>query len=231
MKLKTLLFPALIFVIVIGCSNGIDYSPEHIAATSGRYLYNQDDVIEVFYQDNTLYLNWRGAEKIKPLALDENTFFVEQIYEKLHFVQHPETKERYLSVLSKEDESEITYDYLKVDDSFKSPSMYLKNKEYDKALGGYIQIQMQDSTSVLINEREFNSLGYKYLSNEEYDDAIAVFKINVVLYPDSDNVYDSLGEAFLKAGDSVQAFENYSKALELNNANRRAKAFVEAYKK
>lgn len=221
----------LLFVIVAGCSNAIDYSPEHIAQTSGRYLYNQDDIIEVFYQDNTLYLNWRGADRIKPLALDENTFFVEQIYEKLHFVQHPQTKERYLSVLSKEDESKITYDYLKVDDNFKSPSMYLKDKEYDKALGGYLQIQIQDSTSILINEREFNSLGYKYLRNEEYTDAIAVFKINVALYPESDNVYDSLGEAFLKAGDSLQAYENYSTALELNNANRRAKAFVEAYKK
>ena len=231
MKIKALLFSLFLFTIVLSCSNTIEYTPEHIAQTSGRYLFNQDELIEVFYENNRLYLKWRGAEKIEPLALDKNTIFVEQMYKKLHFVEHPETKKRYLSVLSKDDENVITYDYLKVDTAYKTPRMYLKSKDYEKAMEGYLEIQKQDSTSVLINERDFNSLGYSLLRDKDYSGAIGVFKINAALYPESANVYDSLGEAYLMQGDSLQAFENYKRTLDFDNGNHRAKKFVEAYKK
>ena len=78
-----------------------------------------------------------------PQLNHENTFFVADMYKKFHFVEHPQTKKRYLSVLDEDNEKIISYDYLKVPDSFKTPSMYLKNKEYDKALLGYLNIQKQ----------------------------------------------------------------------------------------
>ena len=230
-KTKSLLFFIFLIVVVFSCSKNIDYSSEYIEQTSGRYLYNQDEVIDVYYDNGKLFLKWRGAEKIKPVILDKNIFFVVDMYKKLHFVQHPETKKRYLSIISEDNKDQITYDYLKVEDSFRIPSMHLKNKNYDKALAGYLEIQKQDSTSVLINEREFNSLGYKLLREKEYQNAIEVFKMNVVLYPESDNVYDSLADAYLRHGDSLQAFNNYKIALEYNSGNKRAKQYVEAYNK
>ncbi|MEZ4856598.1 MAG: tetratricopeptide repeat protein [Gelidibacter sp.] len=228
---QLLVFSLLSSLLVFSCSKGIHYSAEHIAQTSGRYLYNQDEIIDVYYDDNTLFLKWKGADKIKPVALDANTFFVADMYKKLRFVQNPKTQQRYLGTVSETNDSVVTYDYLKVADTFETPSMYLKDKDYDKALAGYLEIQKQDSTSVFIEERAFNSLGYKLLRAKEFDDAIAVFKINVALYPESDNVYDSLGEAYLKKGDSLNAFDNYKKSLQLNTGNRRAKEFVDYYAK
>jgi len=230
-KTKSLLLFLFLLVVVYSCSKNIDYSAEYIEQTSGRYLYTQDEVLEVYYDKSKLFLKWRGAEKIKTVILDENIFFVADMYKKLHFVQHPETKKRYLSIISKDNKDQITYDYLKLEDSFKIPSMHLKDKNYDKAFAGYLEIQKQDSTSVLINEREFNSLGYKLLRKKEYENAIDVFKMNVTLFPKSDNVYDSLADAYLRNGDSLQAFNNYKKAFEYNNENKRAKQFVEAYNK
>ena len=55
--------------------------------------------------------------------------------------------------------------------------------------------------------------------------------MNVALYPESDNVYDSLADAYLRSGDSLQAFNNYKIALEYNSGNKRAKQYVEAYNK
>jgi tetratricopeptide (TPR) repeat protein len=228
---KLSVFSLFSILLLFSCSKGIHYSPEHIAQTSGRYLYNQDEILDVYYDDNTLFLKWKGADKIKPVALDDNTFFVADMYKKLRFVQNPETKKRYLGIVSETDDSVVTYDYLKVADTFETPSTYLKNKDYDKALAGYLEIQKQDSTSVFIEERAFNSLGYKLLREKEFEDAIAVFKINEALYPESDNVYDSLGEAYLKKGDSLNAFDNYKKSLQLNTGNRRAKEFVDYYAK
>ena len=52
-------------------------------------------------------------------------------------------------------------------------------------------------------------------------DAREVFELNVAAFPRSANVYDSLAEAFLVSGDTVQAVTNYRRSLELdpNNTN------------
>jgi len=228
-KAKTLLFTLLLVTIISSCSKSVDYSAEYIEQTSGRYLFNKENVIDVFYENNKLFLNWGELKIIEPVILDNKTFFIADIYKKLHFVQHPETKKRYLSIIPEDNEDVISYDYLKVDDAYKTPSMLLNSGDYEKALAGYLEIKEQDSTSVLIDEGDFNSIGYRLLRDKEYEKAIEVFKMNVVLYPESSNVYDSLADAYVRHGDSLQAFNNYKKALELNNGNKRAKKFVEAY--
>ena len=134
-----------------------------------------------------------------------------------------------MSVISEENEDAISYDYLKVDDNYKTPSMHLENGDYEKALAGYLEIKEQDSTSALIDEGDFNSLGYRLLRDKEYENAVEVFKMNVALFPESANVYDSLADAYLAKGDSLQAFNNFKKTLELNNANEKAKRFIETY--
>ena len=225
---KSLLINTCFIATALSCTRQVKFTPEHIAQTSGRYLYTPDELMEVRYDNNHLILNWKGVD-IEPVVLDENTFFVPDMYQKLRFVQHPQTHERYLGVVSKNDETKVTYDYLKVADSFKTPSMYLEAKEFDKALEGFSKIKPQDSTHAIVDEYRFNRLGYDYLRDKDYDNAIAVFKMNVALYPDSDNVYDSLADAYLRSGDSLEAFKNYTKAYELNSGNPRAKKYIEAY--
>jgi tetratricopeptide (TPR) repeat protein len=231
MNTKSLLFTLLLLVSVFSCSKNIEYSEAFKKEVTGKYLFNQDDIIEVFFENNKLFLKWRGATKIKPVALGENEFFMVDMYKKLRFVQHPETKERYLSIIQEDKPDVITYDYLKVTKDYKTPSVYLKEKNYEKALAGFLRIKEKDSTSDFINERNFNNLGYDALRNKEYQDAIEIFKINAVLHPASANVYDSLGDGYVLIKDSLQAYTNYKRALGLNNSNRRAKAFVDSYEK
>lgn len=68
------------------------------------------------------------------------------------------------------------------------------------------------------SENSLNNLGYDYLE-KDIDAALAVFKMNIELYPESFNVYDSYGEALLKKGSSTAAIENYKKSIELNPGN------------
>ena len=229
--MRAIVFCLLVVIVVSGCSKNVEYTAEYKEKTAGRYLYNPEVVIDVYFENNNLFLKWQGEKVIKPIILDKNTFFVADMYKKFHFVEHPQTKKRYLSVLDEDNEKIISYDYLKVSDSFKTPSMYLKNKEYDKALLGYLNIQKQDSTSIFLDETDFNRKGYQLIGEKKYQDAISVFKINVALYPNSDNVYDSLADAYLRNGDSLQAFNNYKKALELNTGNDRAKEYINKYSK
>lgn len=229
MKTKTVLFSLFYIIIATSCSKNIEYTPEYMERTSGRYLLNQDEVIEVFYDNDKLFLKWKGAEKIKPVIIDSKIFYMVEVNEKMHFVQHPETKAYFLSKLSKENKDIIAYDYIKVEDSFKIPSTYIKQKDYDRALLGYLNIQKQDSTSTILEERYFNSLGYNLIREKKYIDAVGVFKINVALYPESSNVYDSLADAYLLSGDSLQAYNNFKLAYNYDNRNNRAKEFVNKY--
>jgi cytochrome c-type biogenesis protein CcmH/NrfG len=45
-----------------------------------------------------------------------------------------------------------------------------------------------------------------------------VFELNIQVYPESANPYDSLGEAYATVGNKGLAIENYEKALELDSS-------------
>ena len=228
MKTKIFIY-TLLFTLMLSCGKAADYSPEFIKDTTGRYLFNANEVIEVYFNNNELFLKWRGAEKIEPLYLDKNTYFIKEMNKKIQFLKHPETQVLYISEILEDEKAEITYNYKKLEDSVQVPSTYLKNKEYAKALEGYLAIQKEDSTSAFLNQYDFNRFGYQFLNDKNYTDAIEVFKLNSALHPTSDNVYDSLAEAYAKSGDTLQALENYKKALKYNTGNRRAKRFIAAY--
>jgi glyoxylase-like metal-dependent hydrolase (beta-lactamase superfamily II) len=88
-----------------------------------------------------------------------------------------------------------------------------------------------DKGRYFFNERQFNSAGYGLLSSDRVDAAIAVFKMNVELFPASWNVYDSLAEAYASKGERELAVQNYEKSLQLNPANDNAKTRLQALKK
>ncbi|HEY0376221.1 MAG TPA: prolyl oligopeptidase family serine peptidase [Pyrinomonadaceae bacterium] len=71
-------------------------------------------------------------------------------------------------------------------------------------------------------ERELNTLGYVLLREQRVKDAVEIFKLNVAAYPEGFNTYDSLGEAYLAAGERELAIKNYKKSLELNPQNTNA---------
>lgn len=73
-------------------------------------------------------------------------------------------------------------------------------------------------------ENRLNGVGYSLLGGKKVADAIEVFKLNVRLFPNSWNVYDSLGEAYAAAGDTKLAIENYEKSVALNPKNDGGKA-------
>jgi tetratricopeptide (TPR) repeat protein len=80
-------------------------------------------------------------------------------------------------------------------------------------------------------ESYINSLGYEWLNCQQFQSAINVLKINVLLYPGSANVYDSLGDAYKKDKQYALAMLNYSKAIEINPHNVISKEKIMQLKK
>lgn len=71
-----------------------------------------------------------------------------------------------------------------------------------------------------------NQVGYEFLFDENIDKAIQAFKLNIEIFPNVANCYDSLGEALLKKGDKEGALINYKRALILNPNMKSAKEKV-----
>jgi tetratricopeptide (TPR) repeat protein len=80
------------------------------------------------------------------------------------------------------------------------------------------------------SESTLNEIGYE-LMGRNIDASIAVFEYNTVLFPQSGNVFDSLGEAYYKKGDKQKALANYQKSLQLNPSNGNAKKIISELEK
>ncbi|GAB2518669.1 serine hydrolase [Spirosoma aerophilum] len=72
------------------------------------------------------------------------------------------------------------------------------------------------------NEDELNDWAYRLMSSGQTKEALELFKLNVDLYPESWNVYDSLAEGYERLGNSALAVKNYTRSLALNPDNKNA---------
>ncbi len=76
-------------------------------------------------------------------------------------------------------------------------------------------------------EAMLNTLGYRLLRTEKVAEAIAVFKLNAGQFPDSYNVYDSLGEAYMVHGDFDLAIASYERSIQLEPGNDNGRQMLE----
>ena len=84
-------------------------------------------------------------------------------------------------------------------------------KRGDAAAGA----SLRQEALTLANEADMNAHGYELLQSGKVDEAIEVFRNNTKKYPESWNVYDSLGEALALKGDKAGAKMQYEKALSM----------------
>jgi hypothetical protein len=75
-------------------------------------------------------------------------------------------------------------------------------------------------------ESDINIGGYRLLDRKKVKEAIKIFEMNVELFPESFNVYDSLAEAYMTDNNKELAIKYYKKSLELNPENENAKKFL-----
>lgn len=83
----------------------------------------------------------------------------------------------------------------------------------------YATIKKEQPDDFDFSESQLNLLGYHYMSREEFDKAIAIFKLNTEVFPYNYNVYDSYAEALLANGAKKEAIENYKYSIRLNPEN------------
>jgi tetratricopeptide (TPR) repeat protein len=82
----------------------------------------------------------------------------------------------------------------------------------------------------VFSESELNSCGYVLLAQARVKEAIAVFRININLFPQSANCFDSLGEAYATAGFKDKAIQAFEYAAHLDPENESISARLKKLK-
>ncbi|MFC1593459.1 alpha/beta hydrolase-fold protein [Candidatus Neomarinimicrobiota bacterium] len=83
----------------------------------------------------------------------------------------------------------------------------------------YQKLSKKYGFTIIAPEQMINDLGYLYLRQQKVKEAINVLKYNIKAYPESANVYDSLGDGYKANNQLKLARKNYQKAVELAKAN------------
>jgi tetratricopeptide (TPR) repeat protein len=99
----------------------------------------------------------------------------------------------------------------------------------EAALAHYWELRERYYGAGTLDFREgpLNQVGYELLGKGEIDGAIAMFALNVELFPESANVYDSLAEGYMTKGELDLARTYYRKSLELNPQNQNARRMLQ----
>ena len=162
-----------------------------------------------------------GEEEIELIKISDSAFARRENERLFQFKPDPENKTMSMLVLNPNDGS-IVSSFPKLEADEKLPIELLVEGSFDQALKAYLAIQKKDPEDPAINENQLNGLGYRYLGNDKMKIAQDIFKVNMMLYPKSFNVYDSYAEACMKMGETELAIKNYNISLSLNPENSNA---------
>ncbi len=84
-----------------------------------------------------------------------------------------------------------------------------------KVSGMLADARKQNPKATLFPEDVVNVLGYEHMQAGDNKGAVEILKLNAEAYPNSTNVYDSLSDAYLAAGQKELALVNVKRALEM----------------
>jgi len=93
----------------------------------------------------------------------------------------------------------------------------------ERSLGNATENFQKRDKKLGLLENVINAKGYDLMEEKKLKEAIEIFKLNAFAFPRSANAFDSLGEAYLEAGDRKSAIENYQKSLSLDPENEHAR--------
>jgi len=178
-----------------------------------EYPFDQGKIV-VEKVDNVLLIKSPNLGNYRLLPTSETVFVVEDL-------------EQY-AVFGFDDNNQPNTVTLQL--SSKAAQLYsiIVSKDIETAVKKYYEIK---KTGAVIEEYPINFLGYQLMGINKMEEAIEIFKLNVEAYPESFNVWDSLGEAYMKIDDYELAIKNYKKSLELNPQNKNAEIRIKRMKR
>ena len=97
----------------------------------------------------------------------------------------------------------------------------LSRRGFEHAHAAYQALRARDK-AFMLPESELNAWGYGLLLAGQRRQAVEIFRLATLVYPDSANAFDSLADGYDQVGDKAAAIKHYRRSLELNPSNKNA---------
>jgi CubicO group peptidase (beta-lactamase class C family) len=114
------------------------------------------------------------------------------------------------------------YEMPKTPISLKLNQIY-KKSGISEVLVQYNKLKEENPDLYIFSESQLNMYGYYLLQKNQIKEAIEIFKLNIIEYPESPNAYDSLGDGYDADNQLVLAAKNYEiayqKGMEISDRN------------
>src|SRR5262249_24737949 len=90
------------------------------------------------------------------------------------------------------------------------------------AIQKYHDLKASPSAQFLLDEGTLDQVGHDLLDSGKTQDAVEVFRANVEEYPQSADLYASLGEAYVRSDQKELAIQSYVECVTLHPKNKNA---------
>ncbi|MGN7866359.1 serine hydrolase [Chryseobacterium sp. 22458] len=187
----------------------------------GRYRFNNYGLYRVYREKGKLMMSINDIENpVELIKVGENAYTTRNWDYRSEFVKNPETGKMELVQILQDKTIYSRNPQLGKDEN--TPLELILEGNFDKGLEAFRKARTENSDHYFLSEDFLNNVGYSQLREKKYTKAIDIFRTINALYPENKTVYESLGEAYLKAGKKENAKQVYCKALEINPENENA---------
>ncbi|WP_025665624.1 serine hydrolase [Aquimarina megaterium] len=188
---------------------------------SGRYRLGNNNLINIYHANNQLFKKDMGAEPVALFKVSDSTYIGRENNQPIQFTTNAESGQLNMLLIHPMKKTvESTLVLMKEDERI--PFEFLEEGNFEEGLKAYQEIMKTNADDPAVSENNLNRLGYRFMGAENLKLAQDIFKVNMLLYPESFNVYDSYAEACMKIGELDLAIENYKKSYSLNEKNTNA---------
>jgi CubicO group peptidase (beta-lactamase class C family) len=195
------------------------------SVVTGRYKNTSDGLITVYNKGSRLLKKTLRGASNELFQISDTSYISRESEQVIQFKKNPKDGQLHI-LLVENGKQEFNHPQLKSTE--RVPHEFILEDNVDAALKGYQALLKANAKDESVNESNLNQQGYNLMNEGKLKLALAVFKVNMQLYPSSANVYDSYGEALAKNGDIELAITNYKKALAIDPKNKStAKALAE----
>ena len=191
-----------------------DLSADTVKLFSGNYRIEFDKTVKIF-EDNSKLVYKTIFDDLKQLDYVGNNIMIDI--------------NRTAKIEFREDSGELYMNEKKLErlkDGEKLASDYIDEDNIEQAASCYEELMQQDNHMKNKLENNLNNDGYGCIWRKDYKTAIAFLKINTILFPESVNTWDSLGEAYFIDKQYELSIEAMEKSLEYNPNNHNAVAIT-----
>ncbi len=191
---------------------------------TGRYRGGADNSVTIALRNGKLYREPLRESPTELVHIGDGRFVCRTDDRTRKFEKQPDGNMGLIVSGPSKDDPFFTLERMKDDEHV--PFEFIKSGDREAALKAYEKLRAAQPDEMAVNEQVLNTTGYELLNSGELQQARDLLYVNMKLYPQSANVYDSYAEACLKLGDKREALANYKRASAMDPQNMNAAGIV-----